>query len=169
MGAAVIVPIPPGQPAPNDPSTTPQVQGVLTSLSPLLGPASPAAGVAAATQATGSFLSAAGTNSSAVTIATSAAAVTYASLPPGTTVAGQQQPASTGAASVSAGVAAGAAIGCIAAVAIIAIVVWLVMKRRGTEGKEKVLAKKQPLESEQQHRSGAAASEFVNPMANQPR
>jgi hypothetical protein len=169
MGAAVTVPIPPGQPAPSDPSTTPQVQGVLTSLSPLLGPASPAAGAAAATQATGSFLSAAGTNSSAVTIATSAPAVTYASLPPGTAVAGQQQPANTGAASVSAGVAVGAAVGCIAAVAIIAVVVWLLMKRRGTEGKEKVLAKKQPLESEQQHHGGAAASEFVNPMANQPR
>lgn len=173
MGAAVAVPIPPGQPAPSDPAAAPQVQSVLTSLSPLLGSGSSTQSsssfASAATQATGSFLSAVGTNSSAVAVTASAPAVTYASLPPGTTVAGPKQSAANGS-PVNIGVAVGAAVGCVVAVGLIAAVVWLLLlrKRGSSSGPAHELAKKQQTSVLAGAQDGQSEG-FVNPMANHPR
>lgn len=129
LGIAVDLPIAPGQQAPRDPSTTAQVQSVLTALSPLtLSATSNATSLVVAP-----FVLAA--NVSAATVTASTTSVTYASLPPGTTVAaqqsatGDQSDASLSLAAIV-GVAVGGAVLC---AVLVGVVIYLMQRRTRVE------------------------------------
>lgn len=126
FGVAVEVPIPSGEQAPSDPSTTTQVKSVLTALSPLTN--SPTSNVTSAVVSPLVF-AALSTNGSSVTITTSSPSVTYASLPSGTTIA--KSSATGGSSGISTGVVIGAAIGGIVGCAVlVGVVIWVVVLQR---------------------------------------
>ena len=129
IGAAVSVPILVGQSAPSDPSTTPEVKNVMTSLAPLLGSSSsssssslnPLLNISAA------FLTAAapGKPLSSFTITSSSSSAEYVSI--GGVPVASPSPSSLAAGSSSSNAlapAVGGAVGGIVFLVIISIVVW---------------------------------------------